>query len=219
VEHIHRTKMAELAGPGRHAAAAAVEQQQQGGMRRAATDSQLGTLRWVDVRSGGGQEGGGEEQTVQQQQQQQDAAEEEDGLARGDSVGRRWWRRLTWRGGSAPLAQEPAAGQEQHGAPPLRRTQSAAEPLGHESGQHSAVPINLSQRREQPEGAGGGRGAAAAQPDVLPYRLQAVGHSLGAASLLIHAVTCRMAGRPHRLRRLVLMSPAGFHPVVPMVSP
>jgi lysosomal acid lipase/cholesteryl ester hydrolase len=51
---------------------------------------------------------------------------------------------------------------------------------------------------------------------VLPYRLQAVGHSLGAACLLIYAVVCRMRGQPHRLRRLVLLSPAGFHERVPL---
>lgn len=53
-------------------------------------------------------------------------------------------------------------------------------------------------------------------PEALPYRLQAVGHSLGAACLLMYAVCCRMRGQPHRLRRLVLLSPAGFHPRIPL---
>ncbi|KAK2080877.1 hypothetical protein QBZ16_000731 [Prototheca wickerhamii] len=44
-----------------------------------------------------------------------------------------------------------------------------------------------------------------------PYRLQAVGHSLGAACLLAYATVCCMEGRPHRLSRLIIMSPAGFH--------
>jgi hypothetical protein len=60
---------------------------------------------------------------------------------------------------------------------------------------------------------GGGRGSTA--PREL-YRLQAVGHSLGAASLLIWAVTQRMGGLPHRLTRLVLLAPAGFHRSYPL---
>ncbi|KAK9810435.1 hypothetical protein WJX72_010667 [[Myrmecia] bisecta] len=44
-----------------------------------------------------------------------------------------------------------------------------------------------------------------------PYRLRAVGHSLGGASLLIYAVMCRMQRRPHHLHRLILLTPAGFH--------
>lgn len=55
-------------------------------------------------------------------------------------------------------------------------------------------------------------------PEHLPYNLQGVGHSLGAACLLMYVTVCRMQGRPHRLRRLVLMSPAGFHSHVPRVS-
>jgi hypothetical protein len=50
--------------------------------------------------------------------------------------------------------------------------------------------------------------AAAQQP---PYELAAVGHSLGASSLLIYAVASAALGRPHRLARLVLLTPAGFH--------
>lgn len=43
------------------------------------------------------------------------------------------------------------------------------------------------------------------------YRLQAVGHSLGATSLLIYAVMCKILGRPHYLSKMVLLTPAGFH--------
>ena len=53
-------------------------------------------------------------------------------------------------------------------------------------------------------------------PGGLPYRMQAVGHSLGASCLLMHAVGCRMKGQPLRLHRLVLLSPAGFHPRIPV---
>ena len=50
------------------------------------------------------------------------------------------------------------------------------------------------------------------------YRLQAVGHSLGSASLLIYAVLCRLVGRPHRLSKLILLTPAGFHRTPPKVA-
>ena len=50
------------------------------------------------------------------------------------------------------------------------------------------------------------------------YRLQAVGHSLGGAALLIYAVMCRVLGRPHHLSRLVLLTPAGFHRKYPKVA-
>jgi len=43
-----------------------------------------------------------------------------------------------------------------------------------------------------------------------PYRLRAVGHSLGGASLLIYAVTRSMKGKPTHLSRLILLTPAGF---------
>ena len=54
--------------------------------------------------------------------------------------------------------------------------------------------------------------------DSEPYRLQAVGHSLGAASLLVYAVMCGLLGRSHRLSRLVLLTPAGFHRTPPKVA-
>ena len=50
------------------------------------------------------------------------------------------------------------------------------------------------------------------------YRLQAIGHSLGGASLLIYAVMCRVLGRPHHLSRLVLLSPGGFHSHYPKIA-
>jgi len=52
--------------------------------------------------------------------------------------------------------------------------------------------------------------AAAARGDAEPYRLVAVGHSLGGAALLMYVVTCLRAGRRHRLARLALLTPAGF---------
>ncbi len=50
-----------------------------------------------------------------------------------------------------------------------------------------------------------------------PYRLRAVGHSLGGASLLIYAVTRAMKGKPTHLARLILLTPAGFQQNYPKV--
>ncbi|XP_050376324.1 uncharacterized protein LOC126793748 [Argentina anserina] len=56
------------------------------------------------------------------------------------------------------------------------------------------------------------------QPDIeeetngdQPYKLCAVCHSLGGAAILMYVVTQRIEEKPHRLSRLVLLSPAGFH--------
>ena len=53
--------------------------------------------------------------------------------------------------------------------------------------------------------------------DEEPYRLRAVGHSLGGASLLIYAVTRCMKGQPTHLARLILLTPAGFQQNYPKV--
>ncbi|XVF09651.1 hypothetical protein REPUB_Repub07fG0112800 [Reevesia pubescens] len=47
--------------------------------------------------------------------------------------------------------------------------------------------------------------------DEQPYKLCAVSHSLGGAGMLIYVITRRIEEKPHRLSRLVLLSPAGFH--------
>ncbi|XP_020098669.1 uncharacterized protein LOC109717345 [Ananas comosus] len=44
-----------------------------------------------------------------------------------------------------------------------------------------------------------------------PYKLCAVCHSLGGAAMLMYVITRRMDSKPHRLSRLILLSPAGFH--------
>ncbi|XP_020522351.1 uncharacterized protein LOC18433608 [Amborella trichopoda] len=44
-----------------------------------------------------------------------------------------------------------------------------------------------------------------------PYKICAVCHSLGGAAILIYVVTRRLQNIPHRLSRLILLSPAGFH--------
>ncbi|XP_017442614.1 uncharacterized protein LOC108347709 isoform X2 [Vigna angularis] len=43
------------------------------------------------------------------------------------------------------------------------------------------------------------------------YKLCAICHSLGGAAMLMYVVTRRLKSKPHRLSRLVLLSPAGFH--------
>ncbi|XP_020221822.1 lipase 3 isoform X2 [Cajanus cajan] len=43
------------------------------------------------------------------------------------------------------------------------------------------------------------------------YKLCAICHSLGGASMIMYVVTRRIEAKPHRLSRLVLLSPAGFH--------
>ncbi|CAI0450646.1 unnamed protein product [Linum tenue] len=44
-----------------------------------------------------------------------------------------------------------------------------------------------------------------------PYNLCAISHSLGGAAMLMYTVTQRLSHSPHRLSRLILLSPAGFH--------
>jgi len=51
-----------------------------------------------------------------------------------------------------------------------------------------------------------------------PYTLKVVAHSLGAASMLIYAVMCRVLGQPHRISRMVLLTPAGFHHTYPSIA-
>ncbi|GAV58814.1 Abhydro_lipase domain-containing protein [Cephalotus follicularis] len=47
--------------------------------------------------------------------------------------------------------------------------------------------------------------------DDQPYELCAVCHSLGGAAILMYVITRRIEEKPHRLSRLILLSPAGFH--------
>ncbi|KAI9128821.1 hypothetical protein K1719_000304 [Acacia pycnantha] len=44
-----------------------------------------------------------------------------------------------------------------------------------------------------------------------PYKLCAICHSLGGAGMIMHVITRRIEGKPHRLSRLICLSPAGFH--------
>lgn len=44
-----------------------------------------------------------------------------------------------------------------------------------------------------------------------PYKLCAICHSLGGAAILMYILTRRIEEKPHRLSRLILLSPAGFH--------
>uniref|UniRef100_A0A7N0VF81 Partial AB-hydrolase lipase domain-containing protein n=1 Tax=Kalanchoe fedtschenkoi TaxID=63787 RepID=A0A7N0VF81_KALFE len=47
--------------------------------------------------------------------------------------------------------------------------------------------------------------------DEQPYKLCAVCHSLGGAAILMYVITRRIEEKSHRISRLVLLSPAGFH--------
>ncbi|KAF6137247.1 hypothetical protein GIB67_036284 [Kingdonia uniflora] len=56
------------------------------------------------------------------------------------------------------------------------------------------------------------------QPDLddeivedQPYKICAICHSLGGAAILMYLITRRIEDKPHRLSRLILLSPAGFH--------
>lgn len=44
-----------------------------------------------------------------------------------------------------------------------------------------------------------------------PYKMCAICHSLGGAAILLYVVVRRIEEKPHRLSRLILLSPAGFH--------
>ncbi|XP_042014928.1 lipase 3-like isoform X1 [Salvia splendens] len=44
-----------------------------------------------------------------------------------------------------------------------------------------------------------------------PYKLCAICHSLGGAAILMYVITRRIEETPHRLSRMILLSPAGFH--------
>ncbi|XP_011009994.1 PREDICTED: lipase 3-like isoform X2 [Populus euphratica] len=47
--------------------------------------------------------------------------------------------------------------------------------------------------------------------DDQRYKLCAISHSLGGAAMLMYVITSRIEEKSHRLSRLILLSPAGFH--------
>ncbi|KAK8943825.1 hypothetical protein KSP40_PGU020666 [Platanthera guangdongensis] len=47
--------------------------------------------------------------------------------------------------------------------------------------------------------------------DCQPYKLAVVSHSLGGAVMLMYIIMRRIEEKPHRLSRMILLSPAGFH--------
>ncbi|KAL3692326.1 hypothetical protein R1sor_005977 [Riccia sorocarpa] len=53
------------------------------------------------------------------------------------------------------------------------------------------------------------------EKDTLPYSLCGVAHSLGGASMIMYLVTRRLEGKAHYMKRVVLLSPAGFHEKAP----
>lgn len=50
-----------------------------------------------------------------------------------------------------------------------------------------------------------------------PFKLCALCHSMGGAGMLMYVITRRIEEKPHRLSRLVLLSPAGFHDDAPFI--
>lgn len=44
-----------------------------------------------------------------------------------------------------------------------------------------------------------------------PYKICVLSHSLGGAVMLMYVITRRLADKPHRVSRMILLSPAGFH--------
>ncbi|KAL2461652.1 alpha/beta-Hydrolases superfamily protein [Abeliophyllum distichum] len=44
-----------------------------------------------------------------------------------------------------------------------------------------------------------------------PYKLCTICHSLGGAAILMYVITRQIEEKPHRLSRMILLSPAGFH--------
>lgn len=69
---------------------------------------------------------------------------------------------------------------------------------------------------ESSEGEGGGGGDIGIGGGARDITVQAVGHSLGGATLLMYAVHKKLMGEEHHLDRLVLLSPAGFHTKIPV---
>ena len=51
----------------------------------------------------------------------------------------------------------------------------------------------------------------------IPYSVSIVSHSLGGAAMLMYLVTRCLKGLPHRLSRLTLLSPVGFHEDATMI--
>lgn len=81
-----------------------------------------------------------------------------------------------------------------------------------------AMDMDMDEGLTQVVNSDGFKSSSFGKQDVsVPYRLQAVGHSLGAGCLLMYAVGCKLRGENHRLSRLILLSPAGFHPKIPLL--
>jgi len=192
VNHIHAAKVAELAAPGAAAGKAAgnLRKSYDGDGSRDAKNKR-GMSRAASCRAGGEMENldNTEFTTV---------TDKRNGI-RNDEIGL--------------MAKDNYSDQT---GPMLRRTQSAgledrADGLpGCDIPQPGVEDVNGNGNSRKPTH------AFSTSPEVLPYRLQAVGHSLGAAQLLMYVVGSSMNDQPHRIRRLILLSPAGFHSSIPL---
>ncbi|KDD75815.1 hypothetical protein H632_c488p1 [Helicosporidium sp. ATCC 50920] len=192
VEHVHRVKMAECETRCRKGAggrAAEARARRRGMPRAVSVDAALHALHRGD---------------------QLERREEEDEARRRQFAGSR--KQSMQRAPSAQAAMTwDADGRVWQAAP------SAASSLAAQ--QHSSAP---EPSPSAPSSLSSAPSSSAPAPSFsssaqLPYRLQAVGHSLGGACLLMYAAHSAALGTPHRLRRMVLMSPAGFHASVPPV--
>lgn len=50
-----------------------------------------------------------------------------------------------------------------------------------------------------------------------PYKLRVVGHSLGGCALLIYLISRLVEHKQHHISKMILLSPAGFHPKYPYI--
>eukprot|EP00873_Tetraselmis_striata_P018859 jgi/Tetstr1/439123/TSEL_002988.t1 len=120
----------------------------------------------------------------------------------------------------SPLSSPTCANGDGNGL--RRRKLARAATSGMDTPAHMASANGEDRASEERRGASGPRPRKGRDDksggEELPYRLRAVGHSLGGAMLLIYAVRRAMAGRPHHLARLILLTPAGFHNSMPAIA-
>ncbi|KAL2635488.1 hypothetical protein R1flu_006967 [Riccia fluitans] len=79
----------------------------------------------------------------------------------------------------------------------------------HEIKMNELKQLNLLSEEEVASSSGSGT------KETLPYSLCGVSHSLGGAAMIMYLVTRRLEGKPHYMKRAVLLSPAGFHEDAP----
>lgn len=131
--------------------------------------------------------------------------------------------------GAAPAGEDGMAGQQRHGDPKFEECGgedvffsidgSAASLSGAHHHCNSSppslagpdvlfsTPVNSQDGGSNRRGASGQGGTGPKDP----YNLRVVAHSLGGASMLMYLVMRLRSGQMHHVKRLVLLTPAGFH--------